>query len=201
MYYSKIDKFDLNNGDGCRVTIFCSGCRNHCEGCFNRETWNFLFGEEFTDQTLDEIIEALKPDYIDGITFLGGEPFEPENQPTILKIIKRIKEVLPNKTVWSFTGYTLDYDLINLEEDNYDPKFYGMARFTKRTQYTDEILRNLDVLIDGRFVIKKKDPTLIFRGSSNQRIIDMKATMQEKHVAFVGKYMGTRYETPSCLKS
>lgn len=190
MYYSKLDKFDLNNGDGCRVTLFCSGCRNHCEKCFNRETWNFKFGQEFTDDTLNEIIEALRPDYIDGITFLGGEPFEPENQPVILKIIKEIKEKLPNKTIWSFTGYILEYDLINLEEDSYNPRLWGLSRFTKHTRYTEEILQNLDVLIDGRFVFKLKDPSLIFRGSSNQRIINVKDTLKEHKIVLVEKYMG-----------
>lgn len=189
MYYSKINKFDLNNGDGCRVTLFCSGCRNHCQQCFNQETWNFKFGQEFTDNALNEIIEALKPDYIDGITFLGGEPFEPENQLTILKIIKRIKEELPNKTIWSFTGYTLDYDLINLTEMIYDPKLYGIARFTKHTEYTDEILQNLDVLIDGKFMFDKTDPKLIFRGSANQRIIDVPKTLEQQHIVLIEKYM------------
>lgn len=192
MYYSKLDKFDLNNGDGCRVTLFCSGCRNHCEQCFNRETWNFKFGQEFTDDTLNEIIEALRPDYIDGITFLGGEPFEPENQPVILKIIKKIKEELPNKTIWSFTGYTLEYDLINLEENDYDPKLWGINRFTKHTEYTEEILQNLNVLIDGRFVFKLKDPNLIFRGSSNQRIINVKDTLKEHEIVLVEKYMDSK---------
>lgn len=189
MYYSKLNKFDLNNGDGCRVTLFCSGCRNHCEQCFNKETWNFKFGKEFNDETLNEIIDALRPDYINGITFLGGEPFEPENQPIILKIVNKIKKELPNKTIWSFTGYTLDYDLINLEEDNYNSKLYGVNRFAKHTIYTEEILKNLDVLIDGKFIFKLKDPKLIFRGSSNQRIIDVKETLKTRNITFIEKYM------------
>lgn len=189
MYYSKINKFDLNNGDGCRVTIFCSGCRNHCEQCFNRETWNFKFGQEFTDETLDEIIEAMRPDYIDGITFLGGEPFEPENQPTILKIITKIKEELPNKTIWSFTGYLLEYDLTKIKNEILDPETLNIHNFAKHTEYTDKILHNLDVLIDGKFMFNKTSPDLVFRGSSNQRIIDIQATLKQGEIVLVKKYM------------
>ncbi len=173
MYYGKINKTDIANGIGVRVSLFVSGCRNCCEGCFQPETWSFVYGKLFTDATLNEIIEALRPEYIDGLTILGGEPFEPENQETVSEIIKKVKEVYPKKDIWMYTGYTFDTDLKK-----------GGVRYTA---YTDTILNNIDVLVDGRFELSLKDPSLNFRGSSNQRIIDIKKSMQNKAVVHMSE--------------
>ena len=164
MYYGKIKKYDISNGPGVRTSLYVSGCRNHCKGCFNPETWNFLYGHEFTDDTLKEIIDASKPDYIEGITIVGGEPLEPENQETVLEIIKEFKKRYPSKTIWMFSGYTYDGQI---------------KKWCKELPWTKEIINNLDVLVDGKFEIDLKDPELGFRGSSNQRIIDIKKTLKE----------------------
>ena len=168
MYYGKINKFDIANGTGVRVSLFVSGCRNHCLECFNKETWNFKYGNPFTITEENSIIEALSKDYIDGLTILGGEPFEPENQEALLPFIKRVRETYPNKTIWMYSGYTLDIDMIN------GGKVY--------TQYTNEILKLIDILVDGKFDVKLFNLALKFRGSSNQRIIDMKQTRLNKTI-------------------
>lgn len=148
-----------------RVTLFVSGCRNRCEGCFQPQTWDFSYGKPFTKETEDEIIEMLAPDYIKGLTLLGGEPFEPENQKDLLPFVKRVREVYPDKNIWAFTGYTLE----KLWEDGAHP----------RCEATDELLSMVDVLVDGRFEKDKKNLMLKFRGSENQRLIDMKATREK----------------------
>lgn len=168
MYYGKINKFDIANGTGVRVSLFVSGCRNHCPECFNKETWNFKYGNPFTNIEENLIIEALSKDYIDGLTILGGEPFEPENQEALLPFIKRVRETYPNKTIWMYSGYTLDIDMIN------GGKVY--------TQYTNEILNLIDILVDGKFDIKLFNLALKFRGSSNQRIIDMNKSRLTKTI-------------------
>ena len=165
MNYSKIDTMSIVDGDGCRVTLFVSGCRNHCKGCFNEATWDFAYGNPFTDIELNEIIEACKQTYIDGITCLGGEPMEPENQPEILKVIDRFKQAYPQKTIWLYTGYVLERDLLS-----------GQRKFVPVV--TDRILDNVDVLVDGPFILEKRDLTLKFRGSSNQRLLDRNAIRQ-----------------------
>lgn len=159
MYYSTIKHCDIANGTGVRTTLFVSGCRNHCKGCFQPETWNFQYGQPFTEQTAEEIINACKPDYIAGLTLLGGEPFEEENQPCLATFTTLLKQSYPNKTIWAFTGYRLE-DLLQGGR--------------KHTASTDELLSNLDVLVDGPFMEEKKNLTLKFRGSENQRLIDMK---------------------------
>ena len=163
MNYAKINKFDIANGIGVRVTLFVSGCTHGCKGCFNKEAWDFGFGEPFTRATEDELIEALAPDYIDGITLLGGEPFEPQNQRALLPFLKRIKKEYPGKSIWSFSGYTLESELLDASR--------------ARCEVTDEMLSLIDVLVDGEFVEELKDISLRFRGSSNQRIIDLKKTL------------------------
>ncbi len=164
MYYGDIKNCDIANGVGVRVTLFVSGCTNRCEGCFQPQTWDFSYGQPFTRETEDKIIDMLKPDYIKGLTLLGGEPFEPENQRALLPFVKRVKEIYPNKNIWAFTGFTLE----QLWEKEPHP----------RCEATDELLALIDVLVDGRFEKDKKNLMLKFRGSENQRLIDMKKTLE-----------------------
>ena len=164
MYYGEIKKFDIANGYGVRTTLFVSGCTNRCPGCFQPQTWDFEFGKPFTKTEEDDIIESLRPYYVNGLTLLGGEPFEPENQRALVPFMRRVKEQFPNKNIWCFTGFTLDGELLR---DGSHP----------RCEVTDEMLSMIDVLVDGRFVLDLKDISLRFRGSSNQRLIDLKATL------------------------
>lgn len=159
MYYGNIKKYDIADGPGVRVTLFVSGCRHHCKGCFNSETWDFQYGQPYTEETEAELLEALGPGYIAGLTLLGGEPFEPENQVVLVKLLKKVRETYPEKNIWSYTGYIYDKDLIP-----------GGRAYT---EVTDEMLSYIDVLVDGPFVEELKDITLQFRGSSNQRIIEL----------------------------
>ncbi len=168
MYYGNIKKFDVADGEGVRVTLFVSGCRIHCEGCFQAQTQDFEYGKPYTKQTEEEVIEALKDPHIQGLTLLGGEPFEPENQEVIVTLLRRVKEELPEKDIWSWTGYVYDKDLIEGGK--------------KHTQYTDEILSYLDILVDGPFMIQKRNLALSFRGSENQRVLNMKETLKQGKV-------------------
>lgn len=168
MYYGNIKKFDVADGEGVRVTLFVSGCRIHCEGCFQAQTQDFEYGKPYTKQTEEEVIEALKDPHIQGLTILGGEPFEPENQEVIVTLLRRVKEELPEKDIWSWTGYVYDKDLIEGGK--------------KHTQYTDEILSYLDILVDGPFMIQKRNLALSFRGSENQRVLNMKETLKQGKV-------------------
>ena len=163
MYYGALKKTDIANGPGVRVSLFVSGCRHHCKDCFNPETWDFTYGKEYTDAVAAEILQALEPGYIKGITVLGGEPFEPENQRELLPLYRAIRERYPHKSIWVYSGYTLDEQLWK----------EGHARI----DITDEILSLIDVLVDGRFVAEKKNISLKFRGSENQRIISMKESL------------------------
>ena len=164
MNYAKINKNDIANGIGVRVTLFVSGCTHHCKGCVNQEAWDFNYGAPFTAAVEDELLEALSPSWINGITLLGGEPMEPSNQRVLMPFLKRVKEKYPEKTIWCFSGYTLETDLL--------------ADSRARCEVTDEMLSLIDVLVDGEFVEKQKDISLRFRGSSNQRLIDLKATLR-----------------------
>ncbi len=168
MYYGNIKYFDIANGVGVRTTLFVSGCRNHCEGCFQPETWNFKYGKEFTKEVEDEIIESLKPPYVVGLTLLGGDPFEKENQEALYPFIKRVKELYPNKNIWAYTGYVYDKDLVD-----------GGKSFT---EYTIPMLDLIDVLVDGPFILAEKDLILEFRGSRNQRVIDLNKTREQGEV-------------------
>ncbi len=159
MYYSNIKYYDIANGLGVRTVLFVSGCRNHCENCFQPETWDFQYGQRFTKETEDELIKSVKPDYIQGLTLLGGEPFEPENQAVLAPFMQRFKEECPDKDVWAFTGYLLDKDLV--------------PGGSKYTDYTDDLLDTIDVLVDGKYVEELHSVTLKFKGSSNQRVIDV----------------------------
>lgn len=164
MYYGNIKFNDIANGIGVRTSLFVSGCTHHCVGCFNPETWDFFYGEPFKKETEEAIISSLKPEYISGITVLGGEPFEPENQKALLPFIERLRQELPNKTVWFFSGYTYE-------------ELTGKAKNSKcRCEETDRLLELIDVLVDGEFVESKKNISLRFRGSENQRLIDMNKT-------------------------
>lgn len=168
MYYGEIKKLDVANGIGVRVTLFVSGCTNHCEKCFQPDTWNFQYGQEFTDETEAELIEALRPSFVRGLTLLGGEPFEPQNQRALVPILKRIRAQYPNKDIWAFTGFTLDEEL--------------MKESYARCEVTDEMLSLIDVLVDGRYIDALRNLSLQFRGSSNQRIIDMNRTHAEGQI-------------------
>lgn len=160
MNYSVIKKFDIANGPGVRVSLFVSGCTHHCKGCFNPETWDFSFGQPFTDETEREILNALQPDYIRGFSLLGGEPFEPSNQQRLLPFVKRIKETYPQKDIWCYTGYLLDQEL-----QNPDHPVHCAA--------TEPLLQCIDILVDGIFIESQKNLNIRFRGSTNQRIIDI----------------------------
>lgn len=164
MKYATIKKHDIANGPGVRVSLFVSGCLHHCKGCFNEEAWDFNYGNDFTNETIEEIINALKPDYIAGLSLLGGEPFEYVNQQGLLPLLKKVKELYPNKTIWAYSGF--------LYEELLKMKYLE----------TKEILNLIDVLVDGKFDIDLKDPLLYFRGSSNQRIIDMNKTRKNKEI-------------------
>lgn len=168
MYYGEIKNCDIANGIGVRVTLFVSGCTNRCKGCFQPQTWDFSYGREFTQETEDEILRLLKPAYIRGLTLLGGEPFEPRNQRALLPFVKRVKEMYPGKNIWAFSGFTYD----EMKTDGSHP----------RCEVTDELLDLTDVLVDGRFVEELKDISLRFRGSSNQRIIDLNLTRQRGEI-------------------
>ena len=164
MNYSDIKTPDVANGPGIRVSIFVSGCRHHCKGCFNKETWDFNYGKPFTQETIDYILKLMEPTYIKGITFLGGEPMEPVNQEGLLLLAKAVKEKYPEKTIWCYTGFLFERDILN---DMY-----------KNSDTTKELVNLLDVVVDGKFKENLKDVRLKFKGSSNQRIIDVKKTLE-----------------------
>ena len=165
MHYGTIKKTDIANGVGVRVSLFVSGCRRHCKNCFNPETWNFAYGTPFTEQSQAEILQALAPGYISGLSILGGEPFERENQHDLLPFVRAVKQAYPEKSVWCYTGYVLEADLLNPA---------GQVR----SEDTDALLSCIDVLVDGPFVASLKNLNLRFRGSSNQRLIDVPASLK-----------------------
>ena len=168
MKYAEIKNNDIANGEGVRVTLFVSGCTHHCEGCFNPMTWDFEYGEEFTNETKKTILDLLSPSYIKGLTLLGGEPMEPVNQRGLLPLLKKVKEQYPNKTVWCYSGYLFDKELL--------------SESRARCEVTDELLSYIDILVDGEFVLEKKNIMLQFRGSENQRIIDVKKSLTSGEV-------------------
>lgn len=163
MNYCNVKNCDIANGVGVRVSLFVSGCRNRCKNCFQPETWDFNYGKPFDEQPEEKLIKMLAPSYINGLTVLGGEPMEPENQRALLPFLKKVKAAYPQKTIWLYTGFTLE------ELRSPDCRAH--------TEYTEEILKLLTVLVDGRFVEEKKNISLRFRGSENQRLIDVAATL------------------------
>ena len=168
MNYAEIKKTDIANGEGVRVSLFVSGCRRHCKNCFNKVTWDFFYGNPLTREIEEEIFAALSPDYIAGLTLLGGDPMEPENQRALLPFVREVRERFPSKNIWCYTGYTYRDGMLEEEQ--------------AVCEATRELISLLDVLVDGRFVEELKDIRLKFRGSSNQRIIDVKRSLEAKCV-------------------
>ncbi|MBE7002982.1 MAG: anaerobic ribonucleoside-triphosphate reductase activating protein [Ruminococcaceae bacterium] len=162
MYYGEIKNCDIADGEGVRVSLFVSGCTNRCKGCFQPETWAFDYGQPFTAETEAQLLAMLAPDYINGLTLLGGDPFEPENQRALVPFLRHMRETLPHKTVWCYTGFTYE----QLLTDGSHP----------RCEVTDQFLALVDVLVDGPFIEQRHDISLRFRGSSNQRLIDLNET-------------------------
>lgn len=171
MNYCNIKKTDVADGPGVRVTLFVSGCTHHCEECFQPETWNFSYGELFTEAVQEELLQALKPAWISGLTLLGGEPFEPENQRALLPFLRRVQSECPKKNIWSYSGYL--YEELTGKET-------GTGR--ARCEVTDEMLELIDVLVDGEFQKERKNISLKFRGSENQRLIDLRETKRNGKV-------------------
>ena len=176
MNYAMIKNCDIANGPGVRVSLFVAGCTHRCKGCFNEVAWDFDYGQPFTQQTVEELLQMLEPDHIKGVTLLGGEPFEPENQPAIVEFLRQMKSKFPNKTVWAFSGYLFDKDIL--------------AGKLGPWEITKEYISYLDVLVDGRFVLEKKDLNLRFRGSSNQRIIDVPASLARGEIVLWEDWLG-----------
>ena len=164
MNYATIKYYDIANGPGVRTSVFVSGCRHHCPGCFNAVAWDFDYGQPFDKPTRNEVFASCQPDYIAGLSLLGGEPMEPENQRELLPFVRNFKALYPNKTVWCYSGYTWE-------------QLTGKEPSLARCEATDELLSLLDVLVDGEFVEAKHDISLRFRGSSNQRLLDVKKTL------------------------
>ena len=166
MNYADIKKADVANGTGVRVSVFVSGCNHHCKNCFNPEAWDFNYGKEFTEEEINKVIKELDHSYVEGLSLLGGEPLEHVNQKGLLPLLRKVKEKFPEKNIWCYTGYEFDKDV--------------MDKMYKQWEETPELLSYLDVMVDGKFVEEKKDINLRFRGSSNQRIIDVKKSLKEK---------------------
>ncbi|MCC8075204.1 MAG: anaerobic ribonucleoside-triphosphate reductase activating protein [Clostridiales bacterium] len=168
MNYAAIKTHDIANGPGVRVSLFVSGCTHHCEGCFNPETWDFHYGQPYTAETEQEILDACDKPYIRGLSLLGGEPFEPANQKALLPLLRRFRERFPDKTVWCYSGYNYELDMLTGQLGDW--------------AVTKEMLGLLDVLVDGEFVQDQKDLNLRFRGSANQRIIDVPRSLEHDQV-------------------
>ena len=171
MNYSVIKPVDIADGVGVRVSLFVSGCTHHCKGCFQPQTWDFHYGQPFTEETVETLLSLLKPDYIRGLTLLGGEPMEPDNQRALLPLLRRIRAELPKKDIWCYSGYTLDEELLKPSR--------------ARCEVTDEMLSLIDVLVDGKFVEEKRNISLKFRGSENQRLIKLPETLSSGHIVLL----------------
>ena len=177
MNYGQVFYADTANGIGARISLFVSGCTHHCPGCFNEETWDFKFGDPFTREVEDDIIEHLRPSYIDGLSLLGGEPMEAQNQRALLPFLERVKHEVPHATVWIYSGYTFE-ELLDTENRRC------------HTEATRRILELADILVDGKFILAEKDVKLRFRGSRNQRILELKESLKEN------RPVHSRYENP-----
>lgn len=165
MNYATIKPVDIANGPGVRVSLFVSGCTHRCKGCFNEEAWDFQFGKLFTEEVQKQLLSSLDHDYIEGLTLLGGEPMEPSNQESLLPFIKAVREHLPGKTIWCFTGYDFEKDIL--------------GKMMKTSAVTRELIPLFDVMVDGKFVAEKKNLSLKFRGSENQRVLNVKKSLEE----------------------
>lgn len=165
MNYATIKPVDIANGPGVRVSLFVSGCTHRCKGCFNEEAWDFQFGKPFTEEVQKQLLSSLAHDYIEGLTLLGGEPMEPSNQESLLPFIKAVREHLPGKTIWCFTGYDFEKDIL--------------GKMMKTSAVTRELIPLFDVMVDGKFVAEKKNLSLKFRGSENQRVLNVKKSLEE----------------------
>ncbi|MBR3403929.1 MAG: anaerobic ribonucleoside-triphosphate reductase activating protein [Firmicutes bacterium] len=203
MFYGNIKDCDVANGPGIRVTLFVSGCTNACPGCFQKQTWDFRYGEAFTDETEQKLLRMLKPSYVRGLTLLGGEPFEPENQRALVPFLKRVRTEAPEKDIWCFTGNRLE-ELTGAAKDGElimdgDPRQSRAAHL--RCEVTDEMLDLIDVLVDGRFVERLKDLSLEFRGSSNQRLIDLPQTIAKGQIVLWENKASARPLTKSSGKT
>ncbi len=174
MNFGNIKEVDIADGPGVRVSLFVSGCTHHCKGCFQPETWDFSFGEPYTKQTEKHLLSLLSRDFIEGLTLLGGEPFEPENQRVLVGLLKKVRALRPKKTIWCYTGFLLDEEL--------------WKESRARCEVTDEMLSMIDVLVDGEFMEERKNLSLSFRGSENQRIIDVRASLEKKEVVLAEGY-------------
>ena len=175
MNYATIKNCDIANGPGVRVSLFVSGCTHRCPGCFNEVAWDFGYGEPFTQETIEQILGLLKPDYIQGLTLLGGEPFEPQNQGPVVELLRQVKKHYPDKSIWAFSGYLFEKDILS-----------------GRLGDTAEYLSYLDVLVDGPFVEAKKNLSLRFRGSENQRLIDVPASLKNGETVLWQDWQGER---------
>ena len=175
MNYATIKNCDIANGPGVRVSLFVSGCTHRCPGCFNEVAWDFAYGEPFTEETVGQILNMLRPAYIRGLTLLGGEPFEPQNQGAVVELLRRIKQELPEKSIWAYSGYLFDRDILS-----------------GRIGDCSEYLSYLDVLVDGPFIESKKNLSLRFRGSENQRLIDVKKSLAAGEIILWEDWQGER---------
>ena len=175
MNYATIKNCDIANGPGVRVSLFVSGCTHRCPGCFNEIAWDFDYGQPFTQETIDSIVDMLRPSYIRGLTLLGGEPFEPQNQGAVVELLRQIKRELPEKSIWAFSGYLFDKDILS-----------------GRLGDCSEYLSYLDVLVDGPFVEAKKNLSLRFRGSENQRLIDVPASLSSGEIVLWSDWQGEK---------
>ena len=164
MNYADIKKVDVANGEGVRVSVFVSGCNHHCKGCFNECAWDFNYGDKFTEKEEDRVINYMNHDYIEGLSLLGGEPLEPKNQEGLLPLVKKVKERFPNKNIWCYTGFDFEKDV--------------MGKMCNTWQETKELISDIDVIVDGKFEEGRKNPSLKFRGSENQRLIDVQKSVQ-----------------------
>ena len=168
MNYASIKDCDIANGVGVRISLFVSGCTHHCKGCFNKEAWDFNYGMKFTKKEENKILELLEPSYINGLSLLGGEPLEPVNQEGLLPLLRKVKEKYPEKTIWCYTGYLFDHDIVENR--------------IKKSEVTKELMNYIDVLVDGKFMLEFKKAGLRFRGSTNQRIIDVKKSLSQNKI-------------------
>ena len=198
MNYATIKKTDVANGPGIRVSLFVSGCTHRCKGCFNSEAWDFGFGQHYTRETEEEVLEALAPDYIRGLSLLGGEPMEPENRGTVLSLLQTVRQRYPGKDIWCYTGYRYEEDLLAWAREERDACACGAQKRPEEEHggadsqgggpgagEVTQLLSLIDVLVDGEFVEERKNLRLAFRGSENQRLIDLNATRQAGEIVLL----------------